>query len=57
MLWTISRTSATPTPTGNYFTHQRDSHTDWYRNGEPLQEPGYTTHLVADEACRLIETG
>jgi arylsulfatase A-like enzyme len=41
----------------DYFTHQRDSHTDWYRNGEPLQEPGYTTHLVADEACRLIETG
>jgi arylsulfatase A-like enzyme len=41
----------------DYFTHQRDSHPDWYRNGEPLQEPGYTTHLVANKACRIIETG
>ncbi len=41
----------------DYFTHKRGEVIDWYRNGQPLTEPGYTTHLVADEACRLIENG
>lgn len=28
---------------------------DWQRNGETLREDGYTTHLIANEAVRLIE--
>ena len=39
----------------DYFTHIRDDKLDWYRNGEPLQEEGYSTHLVAAEAVRVIE--
>jgi arylsulfatase A-like enzyme len=38
----------------DYFTHDRDGKTDWYRNDKPLAEEGYTTHLVAREATRLI---
>jgi arylsulfatase A-like enzyme len=38
----------------DYFTHVRDGKHDWYRDDKPLQEEGYTTHLVAKEACRLI---
>jgi arylsulfatase A-like enzyme/dienelactone hydrolase len=38
----------------DYFTHLRDGKLDWYRDDEPLQEEGYTTHLIAKEACRLI---
>jgi arylsulfatase A-like enzyme len=39
----------------DYFTHSRNNQLDWYRNGEPLNEEGYSTHLVAREACRTIE--
>ena len=38
----------------DYFTHIRDGKPDWYRDDKPLQEEGYTTHLVTREACRLI---
>jgi arylsulfatase A-like enzyme/dienelactone hydrolase len=38
----------------DYFTHIRDGKPDWYRDDKPLQEEGYTTHLIAKEACRLI---
>ncbi len=38
----------------DYFTHIRDGKPDWYRDDKPLQEEGYTTHLLAKEACRLI---
>ena len=38
----------------DYYTHDRDGKTDWYRNDKPLVEEGYTTHLVAKEATRLI---
>lgn len=38
----------------DYFTHIRDGKHDWYRDDKPLQEEGYTTHLIAKEACRLI---
>ncbi len=38
----------------DYFTHVRDGKPDWYRDDKPLREEGYTTHLVAKEACRLI---
>lgn len=39
----------------DYFTHIRDCVDDWYRDDKPLKEEGYTTHLLAKEACRLIE--
>lgn len=38
----------------DYFTHDRDGKMDWYRNDKPLVEEGYTTHLIAKEATRLI---
>ena len=38
----------------DYFTHIRDGKPDWYRDDQPLKEEGYSTHLVAKEACRLI---
>ena len=38
----------------DYFTHMRDQSHDWYRDGKELKEQGYTTHLLAKEACRLI---
>jgi len=39
----------------DYFTHQRSGVTDWQRNGEFLDEKGYVTTLLGDEAVRLIE--
>jgi len=41
----------------DYYTHQRNNQLDWYRNGEPVTEEGYSTHLITKEACHLIETG
>ena len=38
----------------DYFTHLRDNSHDWYRDGKELKEEGYTTHLLAKEAIRLI---
>ncbi len=38
----------------DYFTHQRDGKTDWYRDDKPCADEGYSTHLVAKEACRII---
>ncbi len=38
----------------DYFTHIRDGKLDWYRNGVPLEEEGYTTHLLAREATAFI---
>jgi arylsulfatase A-like enzyme len=40
----------------DYFTHERMGQVDWYRNGAPLTEEGYTTHLITKEACKIIET-
>lgn len=40
----------------DYFTHERMGQIDWYRNGDPLKEEGYTTHLITKEACKIIET-
>jgi arylsulfatase A-like enzyme len=39
----------------DYFTHLRDGKRDWYRDDKPLVEEGYSTHLIAKEACRLIK--
>jgi len=42
----------------DYYTHERMNKLDWFRNGEPLKEEGYTTHLITAEACKVIaETG
>ena len=38
----------------DYFKHTRDGKADWYRDDQPLAEEGYSTHLVAKEACRII---
>jgi len=38
----------------DYFTHQRGGELDWYRDGQTLKEEGYTTHLIAAEACKVI---
>lgn len=40
----------------DYYTHERMNQLDWYRNGEPLKEEGYTTHLITAEACKVIAT-
>lgn len=39
----------------DYYTHERNNQMDWYRNGTPLKEEGYSTHLIAREACQTIE--
>jgi arylsulfatase A-like enzyme len=39
----------------DYFTHVRDGQHDWHRDDVEVKEEGYSTHLVAKEACRLIE--
>jgi len=38
----------------DYFTHVRDNKLDWWRDGEPNHDTGYTTHLVGQEAARFI---
>lgn len=40
----------------DYFTHIRDMKLDWYREGQPLEEKGYTTHLLAREAAKFVRT-
>ncbi len=39
----------------DYFTHIRDGGLDWHRNDGPLDEDGYSTTLIAREACRVID--
>ncbi len=39
----------------DYFTHERDGELDWYRDQVRSEEEGYTTHLIAKEACRIID--
>jgi arylsulfatase A-like enzyme len=38
----------------DYFTHIRQEKFDWWRDGEPCHDEGYTTDLVGDEAAKLI---
>jgi arylsulfatase A-like enzyme len=38
----------------DYYTHERVGELDWYRDGKAVKEEGYTTHLLRDEACRVI---
>lgn len=38
----------------DYFTHQREGILDWHRDDQPSKDEGYSTHLIAKEACRII---
>lgn len=38
----------------DYYTHQREGGLDWHRNGQPLNEQGYSTDLIGQEAVRRI---
>jgi arylsulfatase A-like enzyme len=38
----------------DYFTKIRGDQRDWYRNDKPSADEGYTTHLIAKEAVRVI---
>lgn len=38
----------------DYNTHRRGAILDWHRDDEPCGDEGYSTHLLAKEACRLI---
>jgi arylsulfatase A-like enzyme len=38
----------------DYFTHDRDGGHDWHRDDRESRDEGYSTHLIAKEAARLI---
>ena len=38
-----------------YFDHGFSGRLDWHRNSVPLEEEGYSTTLIANEAVRIIE--
>lgn len=38
----------------DYFTKLRNGQRDWYRNDKPCADEGYSTHLLAREACRMV---
>lgn len=38
----------------DYSTHRRGEQLDWQRDGADLVEPGYATHLLAEEAVRAL---
>ena len=38
----------------DYNTHLREGVLDWHRNDQPCKDEGYSTHLIAREACRMI---
>ena len=38
----------------DYFTHLREGVLDWHRDDHPSKDEGYSTHLIAKEACRII---
>ena len=40
----------------DYFTHIRDGGFDWHRDDRECHDEGYSTHLLAREAARLIES-
>ena len=40
----------------DYFTHKQHGVLDWFRDGKPIREPGYSTTLLGDAAVRLIES-
>lgn len=38
----------------DFFTHKRGNTLDWHRNDQPCEDKGYSTHLIAKEACERI---
>jgi arylsulfatase A-like enzyme len=38
----------------DYFTHTRSGNLDWWRDGQPNHDQGYTTELIGREAAKLI---
>lgn len=38
----------------DYFKHTRNDKLDWWRNGEPSHDEGYTTELIGREAAKVI---
>jgi arylsulfatase A-like enzyme len=38
----------------DYFTHERGGIHDWHRDDQPCKDEGYSTHLIAREACTRI---
>ena len=38
----------------DYYTHIRDGGFDWHKDDKACRDEGYTTHLLAKEACRII---
>src|SRR6266567_3746720 len=38
----------------DYFTHLRDGGFDWHRDDRACRDEGYSTHLLAREALRLV---
>ncbi len=40
----------------DYFTHMRDGGFDWHKDDQVCRDEGYTTHLIAKEATRIIAT-
>ncbi len=39
----------------DYFTHSAHGVRDWFRNNEPVEESGYVTQLLGDDAVEQIE--
>ncbi len=39
----------------DYFTHEQHGVLDWFRDGKPVREPGYSTTLLGDAAVKLID--
>jgi arylsulfatase A-like enzyme len=39
----------------DYFTHSAHGKRDWFRDNVPVDEQGYVTHLIGNDAVRLIE--
>ena len=38
----------------DYYKHTRNDKLDWWRNGEPSHDEGYTTELIGREAAKVI---
>lgn len=38
----------------DYFTRSRNGETDWHHDADDSDEPGYTTTMIGDAACKFI---
>lgn len=38
----------------DYFTHKQHGVTDWFRNNQRVEEPGYTTTLLGNDAVKYL---